>query len=70
MAILLNILLILIAIAGILMLYHLVMYYRTSSDQSVRGYDVERHYTMTTSRATILATLIAIYVITLAFTSN
>lgn len=70
MTIILNGLIVLIVIAGLMMLYHLVMYYRTSSNKSVRGYDVERHYAMTTSRSVMLAILIAAYVVALAFTKS
>lgn len=68
MTIMLNGLLVLIGIAGLLWIYHLIQYYRTSSIDSVRGYEVEKHYTKAISRATLSAVLIAVYVLILAFT--
>lgn len=70
MVILLSSLIVLIIIAGLLMLYHLIMYYRTSSNKSIRGYKVEKHHSMVVSRGVILAILIAIYTILLAFTKK
>lgn len=70
MTIILNGLLVLIVLAGLMMFYHLYKYYKTSSDKSIRGYDVERHYSMTTSGAVLVAIFMAAYAIILAFTKS